>query len=125
MRAVDADLSSATFDANVPGAAREIRWRVSSYGDLVTDQFNNSWSPMPKLGKFRNRALVSDIFAAPSRLDERHRKGIHVYYGNGSAKWVKREVFNDEIRDIPSGLDDYHPRYNGNMKRVWKKLDQN
>jgi prepilin-type N-terminal cleavage/methylation domain-containing protein len=122
MRPVDADLSAPDFDA--PGATREILWRTNSYGYPVVDQFNNNWSPFPKLGKFKNRAMVSDIFAAPARLDERHRKGIQVYYANGSAKWIDRKLFNDDIRDLPSGLDDYSARYNPQMKRVWKKLDQ-
>src|SRR5439155_25020104 len=123
MRPVEADLSGPNFDSFGLEGAREIRWRVGIYGPLVADQFNKSWTPLPKLSKFRNKALLTDIFAAPQRLDERHRKGINVYYSNGSGVWIKRELFNDDIRDLPSGLDDYGPRYNPEMKRVWKKLD--
>jgi prepilin-type N-terminal cleavage/methylation domain-containing protein len=118
-RPLEADLSAETFVAS----AREIRWREATTGPEVHDQFFNSWSPMPKLTKFKNKALVSDIFAAPNRLDERHRKGINVYYSNGSAKWVRRDLFDDDIRSLPNSLDDYGPGYNGAMKHVWKKLD--
>jgi type II secretory pathway pseudopilin PulG len=124
IRAVDADLSAPNFDIDLaPGAAREIRFRVYNYGPIVADQFNQPWTPFPKLSKFKNRALVTDIFAAPNRLDERHRKGIHVYYANGQAKWVRRDLFDADIRGLPNSLDDYGAGHNGNMKRIWKKLD--
>ena len=47
----------------------------------------------PKLSKFKNQAILSDLFSSPQRVDGRHVKGIQVLYGHGGAKWVPAEAF--------------------------------
>ena len=51
------------------------------------------WKPYPKLPKFRNRALASDLFPTIHRILWRHKKGINVAYSDGSAKWVDNVVY--------------------------------
>ena len=52
------------------------------------------WRPYPKLSKLRSRALASDIFSTPHRINWRHVKGINVLYADGSGKWQDRGAFN-------------------------------
>ena len=51
---------------------------------------NIYWRPFPKLSKFKNAAIVADIFSTPHRVNARHPKGINVVYANGAGKWVPR-----------------------------------
>jgi prepilin-type N-terminal cleavage/methylation domain-containing protein len=57
------------------------------------------WSPYPKLSKFKNRALASDLFASPHRVLIRHKTGIDVVYSDGSAKWFDTKGF---VNDFPT-----------------------
>lgn len=91
---------------------------------------------LPIITKMGSKALVADIAATPYFLNRRHRKGINVYYANGSAKWVDKSAFESVIKNIPNiGLDSvvapFSPNYNDNMLRedgstndLWHKLDR-
>jgi prepilin-type N-terminal cleavage/methylation domain-containing protein/prepilin-type processing-associated H-X9-DG protein len=78
-----------------------ILWRSGAIFDypLVNGTFstssspNDAWSPYPKLSKFRNRALASDLFVSPHRVAWRHKTGINVVYADGSAKWFLTKGF--------------------------------
>lgn len=76
--------------------------------------------PMPRLSQFRNKAIFADLTATPSRVDTRHVKGINVLYGNGSAKWVDRTVFNADLQASPA----ISPVYNPQQDNIWKALDR-
>jgi len=76
---------------------------------------------MPKLTKFKSKAIFADLTATPARLETRHRKGINVLYGDGNAHWVPREPFNADL--MPCVAID--PIYNPNQDRIWAVLDKN
>ena len=48
---------------------------------------------MPKLLKYKNLAILSDVVLTPQHLQTRHKKGVNVMYGHGGARWVPKEHF--------------------------------
>ena len=57
---------------------------------------------------------------APARVDTRHRRGINVLYGDESAEWVERKVFDDEMKPCTS----ISATFNARQDAVWKLLDR-
>ena len=49
---------------------------------------------MPKWTQFKNKAVLADANMSPLHLKARHKKGVNVMYGNGGAKWVPADHFN-------------------------------
>lgn len=74
---------------------------------------------MPKLVNFRNKAILADLFHTPTRLDTRHRTGINVLQGDGSAHWVPRPNFNDALAQCPT----ISPAWNAYQWDIWRSLD--
>ena len=91
---------------------RPVLWRTASpqpIDDPMVDGSNVEWAPYPKLSKFKNRAMASDLFPTPHRVLWRHKKGINVLYADGSAKWYDVQPFYDKIKPtvtitIPPGF---------------------
>jgi type II secretory pathway pseudopilin PulG len=88
---------------------RPILWRTTTPTPIVdplvdggynaaTPTAKNVWNPYPKLAKFKQRALVSDLFATPHRVLWRHKKIINVLYADGSAKPYDVQPFYDKIK---------------------------
>jgi prepilin-type N-terminal cleavage/methylation domain-containing protein len=76
--------------------------------------------PLPKLTKFRNKAILSDVTTVTQRVITRHVTGINVLFGNGAAKWVDFKVFKDDLapcKTPPAAT------FNDNQDKVWSKLD--
>ncbi len=48
---------------------------------------------MPRLTRFKNKAIFADLTAARMRVITRHRVGANVLYGHGGAKWVPLKAF--------------------------------
>src|SRR5438270_4687956 len=48
---------------------------------------------MPRLAKFKNKAIFADLVSISTRVDTRHVKGVNVLYGSGAAHWVDRKAF--------------------------------
>ena len=65
--------------------ARDLRRKTTTAPDgwYVIDENNKNVQPFPKLGQFKNKALLADIFRSTNRIDIRHKQGINVYYSNG------------------------------------------
>jgi prepilin-type processing-associated H-X9-DG protein len=74
---------------------------------------------MPRLTKFRNKAILADLFHMPRRLETRHRDGINVLYGDGSAHWVPRSNFDDLLTPCVS----ISAAWNSYQWGIWQKLD--
>ena len=75
---------------------------------------------MPRLGRFKNKAVLTDLTATPVRVDTRHRRGVNVLYGDGSADWIDRQRFDGELRTCLT----INPAYNDRQDAVWKLLDR-
>jgi len=74
---------------------------------------------MPKLINFENKATLADLFHMPCRLDTRHKDGINVLYGDGSAHWVPRTNFDNLLEPCIS----ISPAWNSYQWAIWQKLD--
>lgn len=81
---------------------------------------------MPRLIDFKNEAIFADLANHISRIDQRHGQGINVLYGDGSAHWVARKVFEDVLKtvDDPSGKNPATlTGFDDEMDLVWQALD--
>jgi prepilin-type N-terminal cleavage/methylation domain-containing protein len=74
-----------------------------------------------KLGKYRNLAILADIFAEPQRLNHRHKKGINVLYGHGGANWVEAKPI---LKDLNQCKDPFNHSYDVYQENIWKILDK-
>ena len=59
-----------------------------------------SWSkdgklpdPMPRLTRMKSKAIIADLLIGPSYVKARHKSGVNVGYGDGSAHWVNLSDF--------------------------------
>jgi prepilin-type processing-associated H-X9-DG protein len=75
---------------------------------------------MPRLTKFKNKAILSDLNALPARVDTRHRVGLNALYGDGSAGWVDRKRFDADLR--PCTIIDV--QFNPNQSNIWAAMDR-
>ena len=75
----------------------------------------------PKLNRFRAKALVADLTATPQRLNTRHRAGVNVLYGDGSAKWMARDVFEQPL-SLCTGV---NASMNPHQDEIWRRFDEN
>jgi prepilin-type N-terminal cleavage/methylation domain-containing protein/prepilin-type processing-associated H-X9-DG protein len=77
--------------------------------------------PVPKLNDFKHKAIFADLVAAPARLDLRHKTGVNVLYGDGSACWVDRKGFDVDLALCPSAP---NASCNANQDNIWAVLDR-
>jgi prepilin-type N-terminal cleavage/methylation domain-containing protein len=78
---------------------------------------------MPKLTKFRNKAIFADLTSSITRVITRHKTGINVLYGNGSAKWVPLNVFAQPANLWPEATTPPVATYNQTQANIWSALD--
>jgi prepilin-type N-terminal cleavage/methylation domain-containing protein/prepilin-type processing-associated H-X9-DG protein len=75
---------------------------------------------MPRLEEFSSKAIFADLTAVPVRVDRRHKAGINVLYGDGSAGWVARSKFNEPLSQC-TGIG---TQFNEHQDEIWKALDR-
>lgn len=61
----------------------------------------------PRLMELAGQAMLADGCGSPERVDSRHQDGVNVLYANGSVRWIKRDLFDPELRG-------------GNIPRIWE-----
>ena len=76
--------------------------------------------PIPKLNDFKSKAILADLTATPMRVDRRHKTGVNALYGDGSAVWVHRSSFEDDLKQS-TGVT---AAFNGFQDRIWEALDR-
>src|SRR5687768_6691046 len=76
---------------------------------------------LPRLARFRNKAIFGDLTALPERVDTRHRTGVNVLYGDGSATWVDRKRFDADLMSITK-LPDKAANYF--LDNIWTAFDR-
>jgi prepilin-type processing-associated H-X9-DG protein len=76
---------------------------------------------MPRLARFRNKAIFGDLTALPERVDTRHRTGVNVLYGDGSATWVDRKRFDADLMSITKLPD---KAANDFLDNIWAAFDR-
>jgi type II secretory pathway pseudopilin PulG len=82
----------------------------------------STWTTLtlPRLFRFRNKAIFADLTSMPARLDTRHKTGVNVLYGNGSARWIARTNFNDDLTKCTA----LSPTFNPNQDNIWAAFDR-
>ena len=75
---------------------------------------------LPRLNRFKNKAVVADLTALPARVVTRHRRGVNVLCGDGSAKWANRKAFNEPLMQILS----INAQWNARQDEIWAALDR-
>jgi prepilin-type N-terminal cleavage/methylation domain-containing protein len=77
---------------------------------------------LPRLNRFKHKAVFADLTATVSRVDTRHRVGINTLYGDGSAKWIYRKAFDADLAQCiaidPTG------KCNPQQDAIWAALDR-
>lgn len=88
--------------------------------------------PMPKLVKLKSKAITADLLIGPTYVKARHKTGVNVGYGDGSAHWVNRSDFENPDWDTIK-YDDFGPEHDDSLLNqkvtpptgVWAALDRN
>jgi prepilin-type processing-associated H-X9-DG protein len=80
--------------------------------------------PLPRLSRFKNRAIVADLTASRVRLDTRHRAGLNALFGDGSAMWIKRDAVEPAISRLPEPFGTPDPSRDGDVLAVWAGIDR-
>jgi prepilin-type N-terminal cleavage/methylation domain-containing protein len=78
---------------------------------------------MPKLSKFKNKAILADLTSARTRVVTRHQSGINVLFGNGSARWVPLKSFEHPADSWPEPTLPPVATFNSTQDAIWKALD--
>ncbi len=82
--------------------------------------------PMFKLSQLQNRAIVSDLMAAIDRVIVAHKSGINALYSDGSVKWNRHEVFDNQFKAIGGTGKDLFWSFNPLAfinAEIWDNLD--
>jgi prepilin-type N-terminal cleavage/methylation domain-containing protein len=79
---------------------------------------------MPRLSEFRNKAIFADLANCLLRIDTRHKQGLNVLYGNGSARWVSRKAIEQPLAPCPDPSGAPDPQWDDEIKAVWDNLDR-
>ncbi|HZZ43195.1 MAG TPA: prepilin-type N-terminal cleavage/methylation domain-containing protein [Tepidisphaeraceae bacterium] len=88
-------------------------------GCLCQNGATTKISTMFKLGKLKNRAIVSDIISGPDRLDVAHKKGVNVLYANGGASWVPRDMIDKQL----AAMSGFGANNDWLVDQIWNNLD--
>ena len=78
---------------------------------------------MPRLHKFKDKAIFADLSNSNPRIDARHQQGINVLYGNGAARWVDRVAINQPLAGCPDPAGAPDTQFDDEMDLVWAVLD--
>jgi prepilin-type N-terminal cleavage/methylation domain-containing protein len=97
----------------------------SGYGcrpevDLPDDPALYTSLTMPRLNRFKNKAIFADLTALPARVETRHRRGINVLFGDSSARWIERGVFDEPLKPCNA----IAAKFNDNQDKIWQALDR-
>ena len=86
---------------------------------------------MPRLSRMKTLAITADLLIGPTYVANRHKRGVNVGYGDGSAHWVNLTDFqNDDWNKIKH--DDFGPEHDDSLLNtkttpasgVWPELDR-
>jgi prepilin-type N-terminal cleavage/methylation domain-containing protein len=78
---------------------------------------------MPRITEFKNRAIFADLANCLLRIDTRHKRGLNVLYGNGSARWVDRKAVETPLASCPDPSGAPNVAYDSFIDQVWSALD--
>lgn len=92
-----------TFDSSVwPPGKNVYKYTYAGYGARPSVNWSYpAWSfpRLPVMDNLSDQAILAD-FLLPAKVSKAHGTGVSALYGNGSAHFVKREVFDDYLANI-------------------------
>jgi prepilin-type N-terminal cleavage/methylation domain-containing protein/prepilin-type processing-associated H-X9-DG protein len=106
-----------------PPGADPAKHTYSGYGCRPEVELPDSPEPgifMPRLSKFKNKAIFADLTAVIARVDTRHKTGLNVLYGDGSAIWIERGRFNSPLMNCPA----INRSANPFQDEIWASFDR-
>lgn len=106
-----------------PPGADPAKHTYSGYGCRPEIELPDDPSPgtlMPRLAKFKSKAIFADLTAVVARVDTRHKSGVNVLYGDGSAVWVDRSNFNNDLM----GCTVISASNNSRQDAIWSSFDR-
>jgi prepilin-type N-terminal cleavage/methylation domain-containing protein/prepilin-type processing-associated H-X9-DG protein len=106
-----------------PPGADPSKHSYSGYGCRPEIELPDDPQPdliLPRLGKFRNKAIFADLTAVVARVQTRHKTGVNVLYGDGSAIWIDRGKFNNDLL----GCTVINASNNGRQDAIWASFDR-
>jgi prepilin-type N-terminal cleavage/methylation domain-containing protein len=103
------------------GGGREIFWTRNGAAPSLAQYNGGAARKCPKLASMKDKAVFSDIQTVVERLDQRHQKGMNVLYANGSAKWVDKSEFIDDLRKCNDPFNG--TTYNAYQRSIWLAFD--
>jgi prepilin-type processing-associated H-X9-DG protein len=76
-------------------------------------------------------AIAADLLASESHVLRRHKDGVNVVFGDGSASWIHRSVFvyeggipgTDETDLLKVVKEPFSATYNGRMDQLWGSIE--
>jgi prepilin-type processing-associated H-X9-DG protein len=92
--------------------------------DLASPPLTDPPFALPRLNKFKGKAIFADLTAARARVTSRHRVGINVLYGDGSARWVGLKSFDQPAINWPEPTFPPTPAFNATQDAIWNALDR-
>ena len=117
-KAVRAGYSSRPIDDE----GREILWTSLGTPPSKCQYAGNKDRRVPKMTRFRNKAIFADITSTYERVAQRHIKGLNVLYSNGGAKWVPiGGPIEDDLKQSP---ETFTNAANAPQKDLWERLDK-
>jgi prepilin-type N-terminal cleavage/methylation domain-containing protein/prepilin-type processing-associated H-X9-DG protein len=78
---------------------------------------------MPRMHDLGSEAIAGDLTAAADRIATRHRDGMNVLYGDGSARFVGLSTFVQPAAQWPEPTLPPSPAYNQTQDSIWLALD--
>jgi prepilin-type N-terminal cleavage/methylation domain-containing protein/prepilin-type processing-associated H-X9-DG protein len=83
---------------------------------------------LPRLSRFQNLPILADLIATEKHVVTRHRDGVNVLYGDGSARWQPRSIFvwdfNGERVDLLTRVKEpFSGEYNTDIERIWGSME--
>ncbi len=78
---------------------------------------------LPRLTRFRSRAIFADLLSARMRVITRHRTGVNVLFGDGSVRWIPLAKFDRPEAQWPEPSFPPDPSFNSTLQSIWAVLD--
>ena len=80
-----------------------------------------SSTPYPKLARYKDSAIFSDINSSVTRTVVAHKKGINCLYANGGAKFIDVKLIQDDLNDEKGSFDPAKDIYQDD---IWWRMDK-
>jgi prepilin-type N-terminal cleavage/methylation domain-containing protein len=100
---------------------REVFWTRNGPAPSQAQYNGGAARKCPTMTSLKAKALFSDIFSVPERVDQRHVKGINVLFGHGGARWIDRKIFDDDMQKCKDPFNG--TTYNAWQRSIWLALD--